>query len=1223
MLIVALMVLSTVLAVVISAAPTAAAAPAGATAAPVAAPVSVAPPQASGSITSYLSTFVVGTSTSVAVTDVFSGGTFGSGATIGIFVSSSTTFTSSSISLGSYTLAAGTTTLSNAHILLTWPSLAATPPSPTGSVYLAAGSPSSSPTSFSAPVAVTAVAEANTPEITIPSISLPGSAAPGTTVAVTATGFDPGASVSVYFSQGDGTAFNAQLLTTFTTSSTGGSPPSAAFTMPDSAGGAHSIFAQETNALSPTFVIGGVSADTSITTTAAITVTPFVFNGAKGTTLTVAGEGFEAGATIAANSIEVAGTAGTNSATTVSSGGAFSAAVTTTAAIAAPGGAVTIKITTSPASSPTSFPDAAWVSTPNPGELEFAFTVAVSVTPGAAVTGVAWNFPSGATVTFLLGSVVMGTVTADSLGYAALPATATLPAIPAGTYPAVAADLSAGLYSTSTSTTVVTSMFTMDPAGFTLTTSESSTTAEYVPSGGTLTLFAYAQTPGAQYLICDSVYGSTSTCAEDSIGVAFNNGLATISVPVGTFDAVTGNFLPASNGTLIINYAPDYASVPVTTITAAEIGFTSFASANLIAAYNTIGVPGMPADWGTFGAGATSGTVTVGGLIKNTATFLYPGVSFDYSLYLGTSLLTLTAGTATVCNAAGSACSTSSGTISVTFTVPTATGVQDLAVVYAGASVSAALNSAPMVVSSAGSAASSGTIMVVTDPISGDTMVVGFDLLPAATTYSLNVSTSTGVKFPTVSVSSYGALTAVDLTAAGYTAEPAGTYSVILFVASPTGTSASLLTSYTVGAVLVIPPADSSGPIGTTFPAAAAGLAVGGFYDVYFAGSFVYTVGPASSTGTLSISVTVPTIADGTYNLAIAPTGTTTFVATAAFTVTSTTEFTLTSGGTDASTAFPTELVSFAWTPATAPSSGAPVEVTALLNGTAFTTEPAAFDAASGVLSGSFEMPNAPAGTYFGLSLEWTQTVVTSGASATTTYTSATSAFLQLVSGNGAFLTGISPGQIAEITDSINSTLTVPLAELHASVESINNATAKIITAFGTMTATLSSINATLTKVAGTVATIETSIGTITTSLSTISAQITSVNGVVTSMNTTLNVVAGNVVSIQTSVGTINGKVTSVLNGIATVQTSLGNLSVAVSKIPTSPASASDVNTAVYLLYAAIALIVVTLALAAVLLVRSGGRGGQGGHPAKAYEGPSSSTPPSSGGSGGGSTGGA
>ena len=1173
------------------------------------------------------------------------GATFGSGAFVAFCVSTSNTFLSSA-SIGTITLPGGVTTLSNQAVTF---SGGASVVSGAGTYYVAA-TDSGTPTSpcagagytYTSPVTITVTTAA-------PTLAL-SPVAPvtvGSSASITGSGWDAGATVTLYLTQPG----SSTVLGTFTTTSGGELPMSASFTVPTLALGTYPIVAQET-AGPATAVSVGITADTTFTVKPAITISPVYFSGATGSALAISGTGFTAGSTIAAaptasSTIEFSSpltTQTTHGAVTVLADGTFTVTATTATAIpASDSGPQTMSITTSVTTY--TFPDVAFVSTPNPGHLGFTFSP-TSVSPTGSIAAAAWNFPAGGTITFMVGSVVVGTETASNLGFAELPASAVLPGMPGGPYEATAADISSGLYATSISVTVTPTFTALDPSGAAL-------GGEYLPSGGAITVWSYGLVPATDYEFTDSVFtagGLTSA----SIGLAYEAGYANLTVAIGSLDltSLTGSFLTAPNGTLEFTYQPLYAMLPTppaTGVTASVGG-----PGGTIDTYTTIGAISISTSAYTgLTAGATGQVVDFSGMIPGGA-LLYsgtPAVSDLYNVYIGSSILTGTTGTSPACSAkTPTVCSAdASGDLAFHYTVPSATGVTSLAIVYNSESTSAALSQVLVIVSTPGTAPSSGTIAVITDPVSGDSVLVGYNLLTGATAYSLNISTNIGVD--TGSLASYGiTLSAAgtlhyDLTANFYTDEPAGTYSIILFVTGATA-SASLTTSYTVApAMLTLSP--TSGGVGTAVTASTyGGLLASTYYDAYFGSTYVGT-SETDLFGDLTVHFDVPLVAPGVYMVSVTPTGTTTVAASASFEVLGSSTITLFTGGTDQAYAFPGELLAYGWTPVSTPSASYPVTVTVLLNGTAYTTEPAELSGTT--LSGSFAMPNSCSGTattcvgtYWWVTFSWSQQYVApaGGGSVFSSYTepSTGAAYLQLVSGNGALLTGISAGQIAEITTAVNTTLKVPLAELHASVESINNATVKILTSFGTMNTTLNSINATVTSLSGSMVSIQTSLEAITVSITDLGAKITAINGAVTSMNETLtmvngtlttvsgtlNVVAGNVVTIQTSLGTIGGTVTSISGGVATIQTNLGNLSVAVGKIPTTP-TASNVNTAVYLLYAAIALIVVTLALAAVLLVRSGGRGGQGGHPARAYEGPSSSssTPPSSGGSGGGSSGGA
>lgn len=1141
-----------------------------------------------------------------------SGATFTGNAVATFCVSASPGFTTVA-SVGSHPLALGATTFSNVAVTLSGGSFVV---GGAGTYYLAAtdygscapASPSVTYTNY-VTITVTNVA----PGLTVG--TSPTTA--GSTDPLSGSGWDAGATVSVYLNQtpatlGGSPVPGAPLLGTFLTSAGGNLPADATFTVPTLAEGSYSLVAQETSGPAAAVSVG-ITASGSFTIEPAVTVTPFYFSGAAGSTLTVTGTGFYAGSTIAAaltasTSITVGSSDTTHNAVTVSSTGTFSASVMTATAIVATStvGPQAVGVTTSPASSVSSFSDAVFVSTPNPGALGFSFSPS-PVKPTAPISAEAWNFPAGATVTFYMGSVVLGSAAASSLGFAELSAAAVLPGMPAGSYSAVAADVAAGLYSTPHVVSVQASYTAVDPSGTVL-------GGEYLPSGGTVEVWSYGLIPGTPVAYTDSVLGG-------SIITANVSGTASLNVVIGSADYVTGEFLPASNGTLLFEYAPLYAFLPSppTTGTVSTVG----GPAGSISTYRAIGAATLnPASAisGTAYLGGSTHTFTASGLIPENAA-VYPGTTFYYNIYMGVSLVSGQAGSScTGTGGTGTTCYATAGTLTIVLTVPSATSVAVFSITYLGGSVASPVAEVAILISTPGASAGSGTLVVEASPGVGP-YAIGKGLTVTGTpTYDLNISTSTGVVTVNPSVSGTTGSFAYPL--AGYTNEPAGTYAVLLFIKTSAASATLAPASYSVSASLTL--SASSGAPRASFTATPASLHADAYYDLYFGSQYVETVGPTAATGGYSpISVTVPEIPPATYTISLDPTGTTTPAVSASFTVTESTTITLFSGGADAVTAFPTELVQFTWTPTSAPvipgstdANGVtwgPVAVTVNLNSTPYTSFPGADSA--GTLSGSFQMPNAPASSSYFVSLTWTQTGVCSSSAATcgaagattfSSYTDASAAFLQLVSGNGALLTGITPAQVAEITTAVNQTLEVPISELKAAVVSINDATANITTQFGTMTATLNAINATVTSVENGVVTLQTSFGyvntslkalggaiasingtllAVTTSLGTITTTLNSVDATVTSTATSVSGLVGSVATIQTTLGTLTGQVTSVQNGIVTIQTDIGTLQTNVSNVGTSVSNAQNsVQNALYWEIAAVALLIVTLALTAALL---------------------------------------
>ena len=1219
------------------AAPPAASVGAPSGAAPAAPAIGVAPP-ASGSLSMNPTTFADG---AVATSAVFNGGSFGSGATVTFCLSASLTF-SSSASIGSYGLAAGSTTLANAVVTIRTSSAA-------GPYYAAAtdGSCGGASSTYTSPVSVDVVASP------YPSFSLSNTTRTiGSSVAVSGNGWDPGATVLVYL----GSLAAPSAIAGFTTTPAGALPSTASLTVPTGLPqGVYGVFAIETHAGgssdqwldfsapyagSTNFFSVGPSLTVRSSQTGA-----FDFSGASGSTLSISGQGFAASSTIAANSITIGGVATVHTPVAVSSSGTFSVSVTTSASISAvPGGAQTVVVSTSPASSTSSFAKAAWVSSPNSGVLQFAFSPVSSLSPGSAISAQAWNFPAGASVSFRVGATVVATVAADSLGFAELASTSTLPPMPASTYSAVAADSSAGLYSSPVSVTVSAAYAAMDPSGATI-------SAEYIPSGSAITVEALGLTPQTSYVFSDTVYAGASI-AGNSIGLAAADGYATVAVSVGSLDASTGQFLPASNGTLLFTYVPLYdalSSVPSTGTT--ETIAQSFSVAGT---YRTIGaVTSSVSDWQNFASGSTlTSSITFSGLIPQ-GSAVYPGVaglSYYYNVYVGTTLESGVTGstcstvTPSTCYASGSP----SGTLTIRFTWPAVSGVVSLDVVYLGESPSSSsLGAVPVVLSLAGASPNSGTLQAVTNPVSDVTEVVGYGILPAAAGYTLNVSTGvSGTVHFTPTVTSYGAMNAIDLTA--YTNEPAGTYSVTLYVRTASSGSGTLSTTYSVGASLTISsPVSMSGPIGTTITWSASGLGSGAYYDLYFAGTYQGLTYQASSAGAiLSQTFTVPREIPGTYDLALAPTGTTTASVSASFTVTAQTAITLTSGGTDATTAFPGELVQFRWTlgasgstdlgvPGGSTTTGiayGPITVAVSLNGTAFTTLAPVLTGTIGTstatLSGSFLMPNAPPGAYYFLSLSWNQTEYnnTHGFSQTIfyNYVDPSPAYIALVSGSGALVISISQSTIAEIATLSGAYVNITLAQLSAKLVNIEGGVGYLNTTFGSMQAQLSTIGATVTNIQNGVVSLQSSVGSIQTSLQSIDATLTSfnatvvelssivgklsttlsaINTTVTATSVTTQQIAANVqslmgttVDIKTAVGNLTGTVTAIYGQNVVISTGVGKILTSVSSIQSSTsATQSNTNYVLILVIITLALAAAAVGLAVVALSRIG-RGGQPPH---------------------------
>ena len=210
---------------------------------------------------------------------------------------------------------------------------------------------------------------------------------------------------------------------------------------------------------------------------------------------------------------------------------------------------------------------------------------------------------------------------------------------------------------------------------------------------------------------------------------------------------------------------------------------------------------------------------------------------------------------------------------------------------------------------------------------------------------------------------------------------------------------------------------------------------------------------------------------------------------------------------------------------------------------------------------------------------------------------------ITLIQGNGAYLMGITSSQIAEITNSLNQTLSIPISQLNAAVISINGDVATLQTSFGTMTTKLSEINATITSIEGGQATIVTDIGILQTSLTSLSTTMTSIsagqvqittdigeittslnslNATFEGMNGTNAVIKTDVGSIATSLNSINATIYAIHQGMVDMNTSIGAVQVSLKSLNSSiievsgytaeimtyagelNASLSDLNTSIF-----------------------------------------------------------
>jgi len=1029
----------------------------------------------------------------------------------------------------------------------------------------------------------------------------------------------------------------------------------------------YTAVAQETNAYSSAFPQGGITADSQFDVGPVLTVSPMDYSGAAGFTLTLTGTGFPAGAVMSASSatspsmsIEITDLGTTtpasntyHSAVTVSSTGQFTVTVTTVSAIPATGPySIYITMTdTSPYASTIDelFTPAVYVSVPNPQAPGFYFNpLAISgyyYPTYNPLTAAVFNFPASATVSIYIGSTLLGTVTTDSNGFA-LSSVSTLPAMPAGSYIVNAVDSSLGLsvvpnvagYTVGSpgNLLVLTAFFQVtDPVGNVLTYTESSgliTSGEFVPQNGTLMVSAFGLAPATEYSPTDSSIGNIAemgTNVTPIIGTVAPNGLG---------------FIPASNGTLEFTYQPFYGYY-VTTGTAVAIAVGSvtdgpYASSGAMG-YGEIGAPITTLSVLDQKPGSPV-TVTVTNLIYpvSSQTF-YPGTYDAYNLYIGTTEITSVPPAATTF-------SSSSLGAGVTFDVPTlSSGIYNISVTYEGQPVSLALppyatgiGYGALVVSTGGSSVTSGGLKVIPTYKGGlfyEYQTVGYGLL-ASTPYDLVIYTSSSPVSVAGTTDAYGAFVQTNVpSTTTLLSDSAGTYGVVLTMEPGTTSATEFYATYTVTASLGLSSSfgfyNSAGVyedfIGDTVTLVAgkqAGLVSGAYYDLYFGSMYLETISAVSATSFGSgVTFTVPTVPSGLYYLNITFTGKTAVVASQPFYVLPSYYGTLTvmsAQGIPTEYAFPGQILNFTWTPSVEPQAPGssvsnsaenvigtygPIYVTVYLNGSAYTTVTAAFS--SGTLYGSFLAPNAAIGSYWAVSLSWSQNLYTGesnlggpgsplgGATFPTQHLMLPGhgSYLGLVQGNGALLTAISQAEIAtieaQLTSAVTTSLQVPLSELSANITALHGDIATITTSFGTMTATLQAINATVSSISSGVALLQTELGTVRTSLASLNATIVSLNGTVatlstslgeistsvSSINATVTSISNGVATVQTSLGTLTGTVMAINGTVATIQTSVGQIQANVSAVKTSTSSFTTLE---IFLIVAIVLILITLVIA-------------------------------------------
>jgi hypothetical protein len=1192
--------------------------------------------------------FVPGVTT---VSYISSGVTFPVGSVIYFYISTSTSATGIIGSyVGSTSLTAGSPTLANV-VNISIPSSV----SPGSYYLLASDSSSSTAAGATFPAFASITVSSISPEI---ALSTSSQVAGGTIYisSVASHPFDPASTIEVFLNY---PGSSIVLITTVTTTSAGLIPSLTSFTVPtNEPQGTYTVVAQETSSLSTAFPNGapdGITADASFTLYPSITVSVPDISGSTSSAFTITGYGFTAGAAIAPytttpTAVTVGGVNAVQAGTTVSSSGSFTLSITALAASITTTGPQTIVITTSPVTPSSSFPNIIYVSRPT-GIPQITVTDLSTSTNsgyvGDSLSIIVLNMLASSPITVYMAGTTIVSGSTDVNGFFSS-ISGSVPAVPGGTYGVYAEIATPGASSVSTVSEYAFTQYTVLPLILFMQTTTTPITGEYTPVGASVTVSGTGLAPNAEYAITDTGLisaGGTGNVVYDSIVLGFSTytGLTTSNTiapdDMGVISDATGSFS--------ISYLITYSSLPTganETISVSGPAMTAQSTYYYAigAATVTIGAQSYnPASATQMVSVSVSGLIPYGSAIATLSGAQPVGT---YSIVIGT-VSSSSSVTDVYVNGAKTAAPTfytTTGSVSLTFPASALSlGLNTVNAVYSNFAIwtttTDSIVGSSQVLGSTPSTTVGSVVPVLTSASPGGMLEYNLYDFPASTTVTYSYYTVSGKQSSTVSTDANGAAN-VTFTSP---LSPADNY-VITFAITFSGTTSTVSSTFTlVGTLSSVPYTNASYPLTTTTSALypgqnvtlyAYGLSPETYYGIYAetsatvptgATALAYFTSDSTGSDNSGVTVTLPStlVSGGSYYLdVVAPTSivSTSEPALASFTFMAGTYNNIFGPTynytTNTLSAFPTELVNFAWTPATLPnavgggSTFGPVEVTVLLNGTAYTTFPAVFDPTTGLISGSFAAPNNNSGAYWTVQLEWTQIDYASstGVSAiVNTYTmpSKGAPTLALVSGAGALVVAISTSDIASIiTSSINSAMKVPLSELNASVTAINGLTANITTAFGKMTATLSSINATVASISSGQALVVTKLGTIETSLSSINASLMMVSGNVVTLNTTLGKVqtslssigatvsstassvsglVGSAATILTDVGPLSGQITGVSNGVATIQTSMGKLNVSVAQIQTSSNQIkTDSGTLEIFLIVVIVLILITLVVA-------------------------------------------
>ena len=605
-----------------------------------------------------------------------SGGTFKGGGTVYFYVS--TTASSSGIlapfstsPVGSVFLPNGQTTLSNTSVELFKGVSGSVDYA--GSYYLLASNSSTASGALVTYAAPITILEDEQPvlHIYVPRTSMQATGLDALSVGSTGEAygmnFDPGASVSVYLNIPGGTLLTSGMAsltgvvdTFFTVPALSGTVSTAGSALAPS----YTVIAEETNALSPSFPQGGVTADSTMDVMPKVSISPMSTSGALDSTLKITGSGFVQGQSIAGFSSTSSGSSaigieiydtGSYANTyypgiTVASNGSFSVSV----ALAEPitpssaefyGQQVSIELTNPAATNV--FKGTLYISTPgyNPSLL----LSSSSGVPGDSLAVVATGFAASSSITFYFDSSVF-TATTDVNGFATV--STNIPSLEGGTYTIIAVG---GGYSASAAFTISSPLAPTisDSAGNPL-------SGEYAAIGSVVTIDVQGLTAYASVTVADSGLATVKTYGLQSNLWTANT---TYAFPVTVLNGSIGKtgFEANGLGVFSMSYPLDYYNQ--TTGTPETITVNSLPSVT----YYAVGKVRVTFSAPSYEVGG-SVTATVSNLVPSTASY-----TPETAKFLGPFSFTID-GTAVKLNTGFATFSTNTDSASVTFVLPASIG---------------------------------------------------------------------------------------------------------------------------------------------------------------------------------------------------------------------------------------------------------------------------------------------------------------------------------------------------------------------------------------------------------------------------------------------------------------------------------------------------------------------------------------------------------------------